>query len=136
MGFFRKVSESNDEHSDIDGYARCIRVMKGYDTATTAVVTDSEDDLFFLEGEASVTFFYFTLLTRVLNNCCINYGQNAIKYDFVFFHIGESQQRQSLLQFDFQSRLDHFNIPEKDTFHFLLQHFTYLLFIMLNLSNL
>ena len=53
VGFLRKGSESNDENgdpSDSEGSSRTR--VKGYDTATTAVVTDSEDDLFFLEGWA------------------------------------------------------------------------------------
>lgn len=45
-----KVMLSESE-SDLSEPSNALYFVKGYDSAVTAVITDSEDDLFFLNGE-------------------------------------------------------------------------------------
>lgn len=50
MGF-RSVGASESE-SDVSEQSNTVYFVKGYDSAVTATVTDSEDDLFFLSGKS------------------------------------------------------------------------------------
>ncbi|XP_032233004.2 protein Mdm4 [Nematostella vectensis] len=48
LGFIGRTGfESNEEKSDCSNHSKPFCGVKGYDTATTAVITDSEDDFFF-----------------------------------------------------------------------------------------
>ena len=49
MGF--KSARASESESDLSEKSNTVYFVKGYDSAVTATVTDSEDDLFFLSGE-------------------------------------------------------------------------------------
>ena len=53
IGFFSsgKVSESESELSEPHS---AVFLVKGYESAVTAVVTDSEDDMFFFDGKFEI----------------------------------------------------------------------------------
>ena len=50
---FRSAGASESE-SDLSEQSNTVYFVKGYDSAVTATVTDSEDDLFFLSGKYRV----------------------------------------------------------------------------------
>ena len=49
MGF--KSAGASESESDLSEKSNTVYFVKGYDSAVTATVTDSEDDLFFLSGK-------------------------------------------------------------------------------------
>ena len=49
MGF--RSAGASESESDLSEQSNTVYFVKGYDSAVTATVTDSEDDLFFLSGE-------------------------------------------------------------------------------------
>lgn len=60
-----KASESESELSEP---CSAVYFIKGYESAVTAVVTDSEDDLFFLDGKFCFelnAFFYSQLCSAI-----------------------------------------------------------------------
>lgn len=54
IGFFPsgKVSESESELSEPHS---AVFLVKGYESAVTAVITDSEDDMFFIDGKFEIS---------------------------------------------------------------------------------
>ena len=64
MGFSSVISESESENSE--PYS-AVYLVKGYESAVTAIITDSEDDLFFLNGEfASIVNYLVHVLLESL----------------------------------------------------------------------
>ena len=49
IGF--KSTRASESESEVSETSSTVYFVKGYESAVTAIVTDSEDDLFFLNGE-------------------------------------------------------------------------------------
>ena len=52
----------SESESDLSEPSNALYFVKGYDSAVTAVITDSEDDLFFLNGEC--LFYVLKIIHR------------------------------------------------------------------------
>ena len=68
MGFFSstRVSESESELSEPHS---AVFLVKGYESAVTAVISDSEDDLFFLEGKFCSQLAAFLHMLQLIIAC-------------------------------------------------------------------